>query len=116
MKPFTCTAVILCASGLLACAGEVGMISGHPPSNHAFLDMYDRPTARRVPRHSAPQGIEPDQTIQPAQAEAVSEHVTIGGAQPPLRMYSPEWWARERAREQSESERLNAISQICRGC
>jgi hypothetical protein len=110
MKPFTCTAVILCALGLVSCAGEIGRVSGHPPSNYAFLDMYDRPIpARRLARNSAPQ------VVQPAQSEAGSGQATVGGAAPSSpREYSPEWWAQERAREERDAARIKAISQICR--
>jgi hypothetical protein len=32
------------------------------------------------------------------------------------KMYSPEWWAQERAREVREQERLSRDMRICRGC
>jgi len=68
--------------------------------------MYDRKPSRgrtaRVARAKPPK----------------NEVVTVGStaAVSGLRPYSPEWWARERAREKQDGDRLGRVMQICRGC
>lgn len=81
---------------------------GRPPSNHAYLDMYDRPPARA--RKAKATAVPARKPPEPA--------ATVGSAAPvaTLKPYSPEWWKAERAREARENERLKRVMQICRGC
>jgi len=93
----------LCALALGGCVTG----QGRPPSNHAYLDMYDRPPARARKAQASVRASKPPEST-----------TTVGSAAPAttLRPYSPEWWEVERAREKSENERLKRVMQICRGC
>jgi hypothetical protein len=99
------TAIFLafCALALGGC----GSSQGRPPSDHAYLDMYDRPPPRARKAQAAARISKPPEST-----------ATVGSAAPAttLRPYSPEWWEAERAREKSENERLKRVMQICRGC
>ena len=101
MRGPTTAIVAFCALALGGCATD----QGRPPSNHAYLDMYDRPPARaRKAKATVSKPPEPTAT-------------TVGSAPvTTLKPYSPEWWAEERAREARENERLKRVMQICRGC
>lgn len=103
MRGPTAAIVAFCALALGGCATD----QGRPPSNHAYLDMYDRPPARarKAKATTAPASKPPAPTA------------TVGSAPvSTLKPYSPEWWAAERAREARENERLKRVMQICRGC
>jgi len=98
------TAIFLafCALALGGCATD----QGRPPSDHAYLDMYDRPPPRARKAQASVRTSEPETTA------------TVGSAalEPTLRPYSPEWWEAERAREKRENEHLKRVMQICHGC
>jgi hypothetical protein len=93
--------------GVLAGCSSVGSGS-YPFTAHANLDMYEKASKPRARQ----------QARKPSSAnESASELTgTVGAATDQPKMYSPEWWARERAREQREQERLSRAMRICRGC
>jgi hypothetical protein len=106
MRGTTASVMALCALALGACNSQYGSGS-RPPANHAFLDMYDRPPARaRTAKKRVPASDPVEMTGTVGATTAAAE----------LRPYSPEWWERERAREQRENERLRRAIQICSGC
>jgi len=89
--------VMICASAIGGCitAGQ-----SRPPSNHAYLDMYDRPP---------PEQRKASLTVSQSKP---AEPTTVGSTSGPVE-YSPEWWAQERAREARENERLKRVMRIC---
>jgi hypothetical protein len=69
--------------------------------------MYDRPPARAR---------QAKRTVSASQPPETNE--TVGSAAPATapKLYSPEWWTAERAREQRENERIKRAIQICHAC
>jgi hypothetical protein len=88
--------ILVCASALGGCVTS----QGRPPSNHAYLDMYDRPSPKKRKANPTVSQSKPD------------EPTTVGSASGPAE-YSPEWWAAERERDRLENERLKRVMQIC---
>jgi hypothetical protein len=111
MKAITAAVVASCALTLGACAqwSEYGSNGTRAPAAHAFRDMYDRPPVR--PRKASVKA----RADQPAEAPQTVGS-TASEPAPGPRMYSPEWWAQERAREARENERVRRVIQICHGC
>jgi len=109
VRDTTAAIVAFCALALSGCVTA----QERPPANHAFLDMYDRPSARA---HKAK--VKVRKAPAPTATTGSVATVSVGSAAPAttLTPYSPEWWAAERAREQRENERLKRVMQICRGC
>jgi len=97
MQRIALAIVLICASALGGCASGYG---SHPPANHAFLDMYDRPSPEK--RNASP-------AASPSKPAAAT---TVGSASTPAE-YSPEWWAAERERERLETERIRRVIKIC---
>src|SRR5262245_38909213 len=102
MRLTAITIVLICATALGGCAYS------RPPANHAFLDMYDRPTPKKK-RKASPTTV----VSQPNPAPSTTPSTTVG-ARPGRAEYSPEWWAAEHERERREDERLKRAMNICR--
>lgn len=102
MKGAATAVAAFCALVLGGCITD----QGRPPSNHAYLDMYDR---RPVRARKA-------KAVRASKRTVLTE--TVGSAAPAatLKPYSPEWWEAERAREKRENEHLKRVMQICRNC
>jgi hypothetical protein len=85
--------VALCALVISGCAGHGG---SQPPADNAFLDMYDRPSAR-------------SRTAKPIRRSEPQDVITTGSS-PTVHPYSPGWWAQERL---VRSERMSNSSRRC---
>jgi hypothetical protein len=112
MRGATIAIPVFCAMALGGCAG---FDSGRPPSNHAYLDMYDRAPARARKARAARPSTTPAYT---PTTTTVESPATVGSAAPAAKMktYSPEWWAAEKARQDRENERMRRAMQICHAC
>jgi hypothetical protein len=85
---------------LLAVVGG-GLTAGCTSKTIPDWAMYRQEQARKAPR-----------VVAVARVASLSEPLKMATDGPELELYSPEWYARERARDEALKKRYN----ICNGC
>jgi hypothetical protein len=91
LKLFTATLLAAAGSGLVGCTSKT------VPD----WAMYRQEPARK-----------PKRVVAVERVASLSEPLRTAAAESELEMYSPEWYARERARDEALKKRYN----ICNGC